>query len=59
MAASVLPAIIFAEQMAALAASTITQIRAVIDGSSTQTTDQILTDADSTYQSILTNAKSK
>lgn len=49
--------ITFAEQMAALAASTVAQIRNLISGSSTQTVDQILSDADTTYQQIITNAQ--
>jgi len=49
--------IVFAEQMAALLAKTIVDIKNVVSGSSTQTVDQILADADSTYQSIIANAK--
>ena len=49
--------IVFAEQMAALLAKTIVDIKNVLGGSSTQTVDQILADADSTYQNIITNAK--
>lgn len=45
--------IIFAEQMAALLAKTITDIKNVISGSSQQTVDQILTDADATYAEII------
>ncbi len=50
--------IIFAEQMAALAAQTITELKNLISGSSTKTVDQILSDADSTYQTVINNAKS-
>lgn len=49
--------IMFAEQMAALAAKTFADVRAVITGASTQTADQILADADATYQTIIDNAK--
>lgn len=49
--------IIFAEQMAALAAKTFADVRLLITGSHTQTTDQLLDDADATYQQIIANAK--
>lgn len=49
--------IIFAEQLAALLAKTIADIRAVISGANTKATDEILADADATYQQILANAK--
>lgn len=49
--------IVFAEQMAALLAKTIVDLKNVISGSSTQTVDQILADADATYQTIITNAQ--
>jgi hypothetical protein len=45
--------IVFAEQMAALLAKTIVDLKNVISGSSTQTTDQILADADATYQTLI------
>ena len=49
--------IVFAEQMAALAAQTIMQLKGLLMGSSTQTADQILADADATYAQIIANAK--
>lgn len=49
--------ILFAEQMAALAATTIAELRALFQGSSTKTTDEILADADATYAKIIENAK--
>jgi len=49
--------ILFAEQMAALLAKTIVDIRAVIQGSHSQTVEQILEDADTTYQKIIDDAK--
>lgn len=49
--------IIFAEQMAALLAKTIVDLKNVISGSSTQAVDAILADADATYQQIIANAK--
>lgn len=49
--------IVFAEQMAALLAKTIVDLKNVISGSSTQAVDQILADADATYQQIITNAQ--
>lgn len=48
--------IVFAEQMAALLAKTIVDLKGVISGSSTQAVDQILADADATYQQIIANA---
>ena len=49
--------IIFIEQIAALLAKTIFDLKNVIQGSSTQTVDQILADADNTYQGIIAAAK--
>lgn len=49
--------IVFAENMAALLAKTIVDLKNVISGSNTQTVDQILTDADTTYQGIIAAAK--
>jgi hypothetical protein len=49
--------IVFAEQMAALLAKTIVDLKNVISGSNTQTVDQILADADATYQGIITAAQ--
>jgi hypothetical protein len=49
--------ITFAEQLAALVATTVSQIKGILDGSATQTADAILADADATYQQIITNAK--
>ena len=48
--------IVFAEQMAALLAKTIVDLKNVIAGSNTQTVDAILADADATYQQIIANA---
>jgi hypothetical protein len=59
MASETLALVVFAEQLAALAAQTVLQVRQVIEGSATQTTDQILSDADATYQTIIANAKPK
>jgi len=47
--------IVFAEQMAALLAKTIADIRSVISGTGDPTA--ILNDADATYQQIIANAK--
>ena len=55
--ASTVQLIIFAEQMAALLAKTIVDLKNVIAGANTQTVDEILADADTTYQSIITAAK--
>lgn len=49
--------IVFAEQLAALLAKTVLDLRNVIQGSATQTVDQILADADATYQKIIDTAK--
>jgi hypothetical protein len=49
--------IVFAEQMAALLAKTIVDLKNVISGSNTQTVNQILTDADTTYQGIISAAQ--
>lgn len=49
--------IVFAEQMAALLAKTIVELKGVISGSNTQAVDQILADADANYQQIITNAQ--
>jgi len=49
--------ILFAEQMAALLAKTIVDIRSVIQNSNTQSVDQILDDADTAYQKIIDDAK--
>lgn len=49
--------ITFAEEMAALVVQTITSLKSLIGGSSTQTTDEILADADTKYQSIIDKAK--
>jgi ABC-type xylose transport system substrate-binding protein len=51
--------VLFAEQMAALLAKTIVDLKNVISGSNTQTVDQILADADATYQGIIAAAKTK
>jgi hypothetical protein len=49
--------IVFAEQMAGLLAKTIVDIKGVVSGSHTQSVDQILADADATYQSIIAKAQ--
>ena len=49
--------IVFVEQMAALVAQTVSQIKNLITGSGGQTADQILADADATYQTIISQAK--
>lgn len=49
--------IIFAEQMAALLAKTIVDLKNVIGGSSAKEVDAILADADATYQQIIDAAK--
>ena len=49
--------VIFAEQMAALLAQTVLDLRNVIQGSSTKAVDDILADADATYQKIIGDAK--
>lgn len=49
--------IVFAEQMAALAAKTIADLKNVLTGGDTRSTDDILADADATYQQIIANAK--
>jgi vacuolar-type H+-ATPase subunit E/Vma4 len=54
---STLNLILFAEQMAALLAKTVADIRATITGASTKAADDILADADATYQQIIDNAK--
>jgi len=50
--------IIFAEQMAALLAKTIVDLKMVIQGSHTQDVNTILDDADRSYAAIIANAKS-
>lgn len=49
--------ILFIEQLASLVATSVTDLRGVIAGSSTKTVDQILDDADATYDSIIAQAK--
>lgn len=49
--------VVFAEQMAALLAKTIVDLKNVIGGSSALSVDTILADADATYQKIIENAK--
>lgn len=51
--------IVFIESMAALLAKSIVDLKNLIQGSSTKTADEILADADATYQSIIDNAKPK
>lgn len=49
--------ILFAEQMAALLAKTIVDLKTTISGASVKTIDEILADADATYQQIINAAK--
>lgn len=49
--------ILFAEQMAALLAKTIVDLKTVISGAEGKTVDEILADADATYQQIIDAAK--
>lgn len=49
--------VLFAEQMAALAAKTIVELRGVIEGSNTKDIPTILDDADATYRKIIDAAK--
>lgn len=49
--------ILFAEQMAALLAKTIVDLKTVISGAKGKTVDEILADADATYQQIIDAAK--
>ena len=49
--------IVFAEQMAALLAKTIVDLKNVIEGSSTKDVSTILDDADATYQKVIAAAK--
>jgi hypothetical protein len=49
--------ILFAEQMASLAAKTIMDLRTVLSNSNTKTVDEILDDADATYQQIIADAQ--
>jgi hypothetical protein len=49
--------IIFIEEMIALAAKSVADLRLILANSHTQTVDEILADADATYQKIIDNAK--
>lgn len=49
--------IIFAEQMAALLAKTIVDLKNVLSGGSSKTVTDILADADTTYQGIIAAAQ--
>jgi hypothetical protein len=49
--------ILFAEQMASLAAKTIMDLRTVLSNSNTKTVDEILDDADAMYQQIIADAQ--
>lgn len=49
--------VIFIEQMATLLAKSIVDLKNVIGGSSTKTTEEIISDADATYRQIIENAK--
>lgn len=57
--AQTLQLILFAEQMAALSAKTVSDLKNVLTGNSDKTTDDILADADSTYNQIIANARAK
>ena len=50
--------VVFAEQLVALAAKTIVDLKNVLTGSGTKTVDEILADADANYQSIIGATKS-
>jgi hypothetical protein len=47
----------FIEQLAALVATSVVDLKNVISGASSKTVDQILDDADSTYDTIIAAAK--
>ena len=49
--------IIFLEQMAALVAKSIVDLKNVISSGNTQNVDQIIADADATYKAIIEAAK--
>lgn len=49
--------VLFIEQMVALAAQTVVELRARIEGSATKSVDDVLADADAAYQQIIANAK--
>ena len=49
--------VLFAEQLAALAAKTIVDLKNVLTGSSTKAINDILADADATYQGIIDAAQ--
>jgi hypothetical protein len=49
--------LLFVEQMIAQAAKLAIELRAQIQGASTKSIDEVLDDADSTYQQIINNAK--
>lgn len=49
--------IVLAEQLAALLAKTVSDIKSVVAGTHTQTTSQILDDADNKWDEIIANAK--
>lgn len=49
--------IVFIEQLASLVATSVVDLKNVISGASTKTVDQILDDADSTYDTIIAAAK--
>lgn len=49
--------ILFIEQMAALLAKSIVDLKNVIQGSSTATVDSILADADASYQKVIATAQ--
>jgi len=49
--------ITYIESLAALVAKSVVDLKNVLSGSSTQTADQALADADATYQQIIANSK--
>ena len=51
--------IVLAEQMAALLAKTIVDIKNVLSGSNTATVNALLDDADSQWDTIIANAKAQ
>lgn len=52
-----LAGLVFVEELIALAAKTVADIRSVIQGSNTQTVDAILEDADAQYKLVIQNAQ--
>lgn len=50
--------VLYIEQMAALVAKSVVDLKNVMSGSSTKTAAQVLDDADATYRQIIADAKS-